>query len=122
MTTEELLDHLSSAPVAFGLKAQGKLETVQAMRMANATWDEIGQAIGWEPNSACEHYLRLLEKENTTLRLAVGRPIISKIDPTFWPKLMHIVTAIMNMDGGAEVMKAWGKLEDDAKAAHPLSH
>lgn len=55
--------------------------------------------------------------KNNQLMAIVAKPIFPRIDPSFWPQLMHIVGVLLDMDGGPEVLKAWGKLEDDARNA-----
>jgi len=42
--------------VAFGLQAQGHLTTIERMLGEGRDWKEIGQAIGWCPETAQRHY------------------------------------------------------------------
>lgn len=51
-------DALLNAPVVFGLKAQGHLPTIGKMLGQGKTWEEIGKAINWCPDTAREHYER----------------------------------------------------------------
>jgi len=44
--------------MAFGLRAQGHLPTVETMLAEGCAWDEIGIAIGWCPKTAAEYYGR----------------------------------------------------------------
>jgi len=44
--------------LAFGLRAQGHLPTVERMLAEGLAWDEIGIAIGWCPKTAAEYYGR----------------------------------------------------------------
>lgn len=52
---DELLEECG-ARVTFGLQAQGHIPTVERMLAEGATWDRIGDAIGWHPVTAREHY------------------------------------------------------------------
>jgi len=56
------LEDLEGAPVAFGLQAQGKIEQVTQLLEDGKNWDEIGEAIGWDGQTAKKHYN--LYKEN----------------------------------------------------------
>lgn len=53
---------LLNAPVKFGLVAQGHVPTIDRMIAEGKDWPEIGAAIGWEPDTAMRHYLKLCEK------------------------------------------------------------
>ncbi len=117
MSDDEMMQVLLKAPIAFGLKAQGKLETVREMRLKGAGWAEIAKAIGWNLKTTRDHYMACIEVENAQLREITAKPIKPRISPEFWPKLMKIVGVLLDMDGGPEVLKAWGKLEEDAKGA-----
>ena len=55
-------DILMNAPVLCGLKQQGHLPTIERMLKHGATWDEIGEEIGWCPETAKEHYSWYLER------------------------------------------------------------
>ena len=57
------LERLLDVPIVFGLTAQGHIPTIQSMLAADATWDEIGNKIGWCPKTAREHYDRYLQKQ-----------------------------------------------------------
>jgi len=43
----ELLKELD-VPVRIGLTQQGHMETVERMRAEGKTWEEVGEAIGWQ--------------------------------------------------------------------------
>lgn len=58
----ELLNE-AGLTIKFGLRAQGHIPTIQRMLACGATWDEIGQAIGWHPPTAKEWYERALKRE-----------------------------------------------------------
>jgi len=60
-----LPDELLNAPVAFGLVAQGHIPTIEAMLLKGNTWTEIGEAIGWMPGTAREHYERYCHEAGT---------------------------------------------------------
>ena len=49
-------EEIMNAQVRFGLKQQGHLPTIEKMLKNNATWEEIGKAINWDPETAKEHY------------------------------------------------------------------
>jgi hypothetical protein len=51
-----ILDLLGDVPVAFGLRAQGHLPTVERMVAEGASWDEIGCEIGWAGEAVEEFY------------------------------------------------------------------
>jgi predicted Rossmann-fold nucleotide-binding protein len=44
--------------VVIGLRQQGHMPTVERMLTEGASWDAIGQAIGWNPRAAKEWYER----------------------------------------------------------------
>ena len=48
----------SNVRVLFGLKAQGHIPTIERMLAAGDSWNEIGKAIGWDPETAKQHYER----------------------------------------------------------------
>jgi hypothetical protein len=60
---------LGNAQCVFGLVAQGHIPTIEAMLAKWNTWDEIGKAIGWCGDAACEHYIRHLQRERDALRM-----------------------------------------------------
>lgn len=66
MNTEETWNpevtwrEIMNAPIAFGLQAQGHIDTIARMLEENRSWEEIGRAIGWCPITAKEHYERHL--------------------------------------------------------------
>lgn len=47
---------LPNVPIAFGLRAQGHLDTVERMLAEHRSWAEIGAAIGWDPETAERYY------------------------------------------------------------------
>lgn len=51
------MDEILNAPIAFGLKSQGHIPTIE--RMLAEAWDKIGNEIGWMPSTAREHYERI---------------------------------------------------------------
>lgn len=59
---EELKELLDNAPICFGLEAQGHIPTIRAMLASRKTWTEIGDVIGWYPETAHTHYDRWLER------------------------------------------------------------
>ena len=54
----EYFPELAGVRVAFGLKAQGHLPTIEAMLVEGKSWVEIGAKINWCPKTAQEHYER----------------------------------------------------------------
>jgi len=60
----DLLEQLGNAieasgrRVAFGLRSQGHLPTIETMLSDGASWGEIGKRIGWTPATAQEWYER----------------------------------------------------------------
>lgn len=47
---------LAKVEVRFGLRAQGKLETVGEMLAEGRSWEDIGRAIGWDGETAKRFY------------------------------------------------------------------
>ena len=47
---------LAGATIAFGLKAQGRLDLVERMVLDGKSWDEIGAAIGWSGDAVERHW------------------------------------------------------------------
>jgi uncharacterized CHY-type Zn-finger protein len=73
---EGLSEELLNAPVAFGLKAQGKLERIEAMLKMGHLWPDIAVAIGWCPGTArCHYELASGDAETKELRAAVATAI-----------------------------------------------
>ena len=56
-----LPDCLLNARVLFGLVQQGHIPTIERMLKQGASWDKIGEEIGWLPEAAEEHYGWYLE-------------------------------------------------------------
>lgn len=54
---------LENAEVAFGLKAQGHIPTIEKMLAEGRTWEEIGRTIGWCPETARRHYEKVSLRE-----------------------------------------------------------
>lgn len=52
------IDDALNVPIKFGLRAQGKLDTVSALVAQGRPWDEIGRVIGWDGATAKEFYER----------------------------------------------------------------
>jgi hypothetical protein len=50
------LEAILDSPVLFGLGAQGHIPTIEKMLAAGRSWKEIGDAIGWCPETAERHY------------------------------------------------------------------
>lgn len=63
MTTRKKhpLEYLLAAPVLMGLFRQGHIPTIEQMLAEKKTWKEIGDKIGWEPETAERHYGWYLE-------------------------------------------------------------
>lgn len=63
---DELVELLQEAGLTmqFGLRAQGHISTIEEMLKADATWGEIGKAIGWNPDTAERHWGLHLEDTN----------------------------------------------------------
>lgn len=57
------LEKLLDVPIVFGLVAQGHIPTIEKMLAGGATWEEIGNKIGWCHKTAKEHYDRYLQKQ-----------------------------------------------------------
>lgn len=69
-------EELMNAPVAFGLKAQGKLERIEAMLKMGHLWPDIAVAIGWCPGTARRHFeLSSGDAETQKLRAAIASAI-----------------------------------------------
>ncbi len=61
------VEKLAKQKVVFGLKNQGHISTIEKMLSENKSWDEIGKAINWCPDTAKEHYQFFLESKETGL-------------------------------------------------------
>lgn len=62
MSPEEELDKLlreSGVQIKFGLRAQGHIPTIQRMLEEGHSWQAIGEAIHWDPDTAREWFERL---------------------------------------------------------------
>jgi len=53
----DIFGPLDRVTVCFGLEAQGHIPTIEWMLQEGASWREISQAIGWDPEAAAQHYL-----------------------------------------------------------------
>jgi len=53
---EKFPPEIENARVAFGLRAQGRMATVEQMRSEGKSWDEIGKAIGWSGSTVERFY------------------------------------------------------------------
>lgn len=51
------MDEILNSPVRFGLVAQGHVPRIRQMLKEKRSWEEIGRAIGWDPLTACSHFL-----------------------------------------------------------------
>jgi hypothetical protein len=56
LTDDEVKATFYNVPMAFGLKAQGHMPTIARMLLAGESWDAIGRAINWCPNTARRHW------------------------------------------------------------------
>jgi hypothetical protein len=56
----QLMEKVLDVPIAFGLRAQGHIPTIERMLADGADWDRIGIAIGWCPKTAKEHWERIV--------------------------------------------------------------
>ena len=56
------IDILMNAPVLFGLQQQGHISTIERMLKDDASWEAIGEEIGWCPKTAKEHYERHVDR------------------------------------------------------------
>lgn len=54
---------LADAPVAFGLEAQGHIQTIETMLADGADWQEIGRSINWDGETAKSYYERHLARK-----------------------------------------------------------
>lgn len=79
-------DALLNAPVVFGLKAQGHLPTIGRMLGQGKTWEEIGKAIGWCPDTAKEHYRRMHMLDRLANTLKILPPLLN--DKSKWVSLI----------------------------------
>lgn len=57
--------------IAFGLKAQGHIETIERMldevkAPPHAIWERIGDKIGWCPLTAAAYYVNYLRENQTS--------------------------------------------------------
>lgn len=59
----DLTESLLSAPVVFGLVNQGHIPTICSMLRDEARWPAIGEAIGWCPATAREHFANVRRAE-----------------------------------------------------------
>jgi hypothetical protein len=57
-STDEGWEAVMRTPVVFGLRAQGHIPTIERMLAEGASWPEIGDAIGWCPDTAREWFKR----------------------------------------------------------------
>ena len=54
-------------PIHFGLVQQGHIPLIEEMLNDGKTWDDIGKAIKWEPNTAKDYYYIYLFEKNKHL-------------------------------------------------------
>ena len=50
------MEELKGLKVKIGLRQQGYMDMVRAMRKDHKTWEEIATVIGWEPNTLAQWY------------------------------------------------------------------
>jgi hypothetical protein len=55
MSDPDIID-LKEQLILFGLPAQGHIPTIQRMLSEGKSWKEIGDEIGWCPETAKKHY------------------------------------------------------------------
>jgi len=51
-----LLEENLHVKIAFGLRQQGHIPTIERMLAEGADWDAIGREIGWCPQTAEQHW------------------------------------------------------------------
>lgn len=56
--SESVFEPFLDTPIVFGLRQQGKLETVKQMRRDGFSWDTIGYEIGWT-GEAIERFYKI---------------------------------------------------------------
>lgn len=61
-TSADGLQEILKARVVFGLEAQGHITTIEQMLQEDASWNEIGKAIGWHGPTAQRYYQRYLDR------------------------------------------------------------
>lgn len=54
---------IGNMPVAFGLEAQGHIQTIEAALAEGADWQEIGRRINWDGETAKSYYERHLARK-----------------------------------------------------------
>lgn len=74
----KLLDE-AGATVKFGLRQQGHVPTVERMLRERKTWAEIGEAIGWDGNTAAEWYYRFEASWARTLQAEIRRATLHEV-------------------------------------------
>lgn len=65
--SDDLLERLLNAPMAFGLRQQGLLPQVEALLADGQDWNTIGRAIGWDGATARSFYERERARQVLTL-------------------------------------------------------
>lgn len=65
MSSDEAWSIIMGAKVSVGLAAQGHITLIDDMLGQGRSWDEIGQAIGWDAETARQHYDKYAEWRKT---------------------------------------------------------
>jgi hypothetical protein len=60
---QQAKDTLMTSRVLFGLTQQGHIPRIERMLEEGATWEQIGEEIGWCPETAKEHYRWYIEQQ-----------------------------------------------------------
>jgi hypothetical protein len=60
---QKTIESLMNAPFLFGVKLQGHIPTIERMLEEGATWEQIGEEIGWCPETAKEHYIWYIKEQ-----------------------------------------------------------
>lgn len=60
-------------PAAGHVGQQGHLPTIEKMLAKHQSWEAIGKAIGWCPNTACRHYANHLRAKVAALEETIKR-------------------------------------------------
>lgn len=59
-----ILDELADCKVSFGLVAQGHIPTIESLIEQGYGWDYIAKKIGWDRDTAIQHYQWYVESKN----------------------------------------------------------
>lgn len=105
----------SGASVQIGLKAQGHIPTVEGMLDDYKSWDEIGKAIGWNPEAAKDWYIAYLRRELAEVRTPpkVGDdPLTTTIDAEAFERIAEAAMLAVVIVDGWEGSQSSALLED----------